>query len=262
MSLIRPSVSSVARVVAGSLAAGLLAAVALAQAPAIRESAWVLSSLPARNLVPGTSVTLRFEGDRVTGTDGCNRYTAAYTSAGTSLRISSPGASTRRACPEPVTAQATAFSSALLQARGYRVDATHLELLAEGGAVLATFTPQSRTLAGTSWSVTGYNNGKQAVTSVMNGTTLTMTFSADGKVNGSSGCNTYSGTYAAQGGTLTFGPAATTRRACTRPERIMEQEQQFLKTLGTIATAHFEGERMELRTASGSLAISLAREGN
>ena len=40
---------------------------------------------------------------------------------------------------------------------------------------------------------------------------------------------------------------------------MMEQEQQYLKALQTAATARFEGERLELRTADGALAATLAK---
>jgi heat shock protein HslJ len=46
---------------------------------------------------------------------------------------------------------------------------------------------------------------------------------------------------------------------CVAPEGVMEQEQQFLKALSTVATARFDGDRLELRTAEGSLAVSLVR---
>jgi heat shock protein HslJ len=46
---------------------------------------------------------------------------------------------------------------------------------------------------------------------------------------------------------------------CTKPEGVMEQEQQFLKALETVATARFEGDRLELRTAEGALAITLTK---
>jgi heat shock protein HslJ len=48
---------------------------------------------------------------------------------------------------------------------------------------------------------------------------------------------------------------------CANPERVMEQEQQFLKALETVATAGFEGDRLELRTATGALAMTLTKEG-
>jgi heat shock protein HslJ len=44
---------------------------------------------------------------------------------------------------------------------------------------------------------------------------------------------------------------------CAEPDRIMEQEQQFLRALTTVATARQEGSRLELRTAEEALAVSL-----
>lgn len=117
----------------------------------------------------------------------------------------------------------------------------------------------SARLAGTAWQVTGYNNGRQAVVSVLNGTELTMEFPADGRVAGSAGCNRYTGTFKQDGGTLSFGPAAATRRMCVEPEGILEQEQRFLKALETVATARQEADRLELRTADGAMAVTLHR---
>jgi heat shock protein HslJ len=39
----------------------------------------------------------------------------------------------------------------------------------------------------------------------------------------------------------------------------MEQEQQFLKALETVATMRMEGDRFELRTADGALAVTLTK---
>ena len=52
-----------------------------------------------------------------------------------------------------------------------------------------------------------------------------------------------------------------TRKMCGRAEGIMEQEQQFLHVLGTVATHRIEGDRLELRTARGAIAMLLARGG-
>jgi heat shock protein HslJ len=46
---------------------------------------------------------------------------------------------------------------------------------------------------------------------------------------------------------------------CPQPAGLMEQEQQFLKALQTVATARFEGDRLELRTADGAMAATLAK---
>jgi heat shock protein HslJ len=164
------------------------------------------------------------------------------------------------ACAPAVMKHAEAFMGALAGARSFRIEGGQLQLLSGSGAVLATLAPQSQSLAGTAWQVTGFNNGKQAVVSVLTGTTLTMAFSADGRVSGSAGCNRFTTAYTADGQKLTFGPAAATRMMCTRPEGVMEQEQQFIKALETVATARFEGDRLELRTAAGALAATLAKD--
>ena len=231
----------------------------VSEKPDLNGTAWVLSALPGQSLLAESTPTLRFEGGRASGTDGCNRYTAPYTATASTLEIGPKGASTQMACPPPVMKHATAFMSALMQARGYRLTADRLELVTADGAVLATFAAQSQSLGGTSWNVTGYNNGKQAVVSVLTGTSLTMVFTGDGKVDGSAGCNRYTATYTSEGPRITFGPPAATRMMCVQPDGVMEQEQRFLKALETAATAHFEGDRLELRTAEGQLAVMLTK---
>ena len=246
------------------LAVSLLLAACTAMSPAAKTpdlngTSWVLSSLPGHSLHGDVVATARFEDGRVSGTDGCNRYTAPYTATGAMLQVGPRGASTQMACPPAVMKQAEVFMGALARASTHRMVDGQLQLLAADGTVVATFAAQSQNLAGTSWRVTGYNNGKQAVVSVLTGTSLTMAFANDGRVSGSAGCNNYSAQYTLGGQTLTIGPAAATRKMCVNPERIMEQEQQFLKALETVATARFEGDRLELRTATGALAATLAK---
>lgn len=228
-------------------------------APSLDGTAWVLSSLPGRTLVPGEKPTLRFDGGRASGTDGCNRYTTAYTSTGARLKFDAAGAATMMACAPEIMDQARAFTASLEATRSYRVGEGGLQLLGQDGAVLASLAAQSQALAGTSWRVTGYNNGRQAVVSVLAETQLTLVFAADGRVSGSAGCNNFMGTFTVSGSSLQFGPAATTRMMCPQPG-VMEQEQQFLKALETVATVRQEGNRAELRTADGALAASLLKD--
>ena len=238
--------------------AALLAAAGTAVAsdqPSLTGTGWVLSGLPGRTLVPGATATIRFEADRAHGTDGCNRYSSKATAAAGAIHFDPKAASTQMACPQDVMDQASVFQGALLRANAWRMEGGQLQLL-DGAAVVATFAPQAKTLAGTSWRVTGYNNGKQAVASVLQDTTLGFAFTNDGKVEGTAGCNRFTGTYASKGAALSFGPLAATRMMCAKPEKIMEQEQQFLTALGTVATARFEGDRLELRAGDGALAVS------
>jgi len=201
---------------------------ASARQPALDGTAWTLSTLPGEAVVPGA--TLRFESGRVSGSDGCNTFRGPYVMDGSTFKVTGPLISTMRACPPALTAQADAVHAALNRVRTVRRDAGTLVLLDEAGAELATYAAQSQEITGTSWTVTSYNNGRQAVVGVLRDTTLTMAFAAGGKVSGSAGCNNFMGTYQASGSSLTFGPAAATRKMCA-PEGVMEQEQQFLKAL-------------------------------
>ena len=232
----------------------------VADAPSLENTAWVLSTLSGQSLAAESPATLRFESGRVSGTDGCNRYSGAYSAEGAELKVSPQLASTRMACPPAVDAQAKAFIAALTGAGKYRIANEQLELQAPDGAVLATLARQSEMLAGTSWRITGINNGRQAVVSVLAGTAPTLAFAADGRASGSAGCNSFNSRYTVDGAHLKFAPPASTRKMCAEPPGVMEQEQQFLAALETVATARIEGDRLELRRGDGALAVSATRD--
>lgn len=230
-----------------------------AEAPPLEGTAWVLASLSGHQSLVGQPPTAGFEGGRVQGGDGCNRYSAPFTSQGASIAIGPRGPSTQMACAPDVMKQADAFTSALISAKAYRVAEGRLQLLGNDGAVLATFTAQPQALAGTSWRATGINNGRGAVAGVVGGSTVTMAFGADGRVSGSAGCNRFTAGFQAGGSNLKVTAPATTRMMCPEPG-VMDQEQAFLKALESVATMRFEGDRLELRTVTGALAVSLVKE--
>lgn len=228
-----------------------------ADAPTLDGTAWVLTELPGRSLPAGQPATLAFQGGRAVGSDGCNRFSTAYTARGSSLEIAS-GASTLMACPPDRRELAQAVAGALSAAKGYRIADGKLRLIGGDGAVLATFARQLEDLAGTSWTATSINNGKGGVASVVQGAIVTLQFEAGGRASGSAGCNSFGGGYTADGSSLRFQPMATTRKMCAVPG-VMEQEAAYLNALGTVATARVEGDRLELRTAAGALAASFTR---
>jgi heat shock protein HslJ len=229
----------------------------LATAP-LDGTAWVLASLPGRTLVAGQAATARFESGTVSGSDGCNRFSGPFEATSPAIAIGPNLVTTQMACEPQTMQQGQAFVTALTGAKRYRVAGGRLELLAADGTVLASFSAQSQSLAGTSWIATGINNGRQALVGVVAGSKVTLAFGADGKAYGSAGCNRYTTTFKADGPSLRFAPAAATRMTCA-DERVNEQERAFLKALATVATMRIEGERLELRTEAGALAATLDR---
>jgi heat shock protein HslJ len=107
-------------------------------------------------------------------------------------------------------------------------------------------------LANTRWQVTDYADPRNTtgMTNVLLGTTLTADFSADNKISGSAGCNTYSGTYQLDGQSLTIsGPLATTMKACA--EDVMSQETVFLTNLQAVAGYKLDNVEPQLHLLNG-----------
>ncbi len=196
----------------------------------LTATVWNLSQLMDQELVPGSSITAQFTSDgKVSGSAGCNRYSGTYTVSGNSLQLSSPMASTMMACEQALMDQESAYLKALGEVKTFSISGDQLTLTDANQKSLLVYEAQSQDLADTSWEVIGYNNGKQAITSVLAGTTLTAEFGKDGNLSGNSGCNTYNGTYTVTDDQIQIGPLATTRMAC--PQEIMDQETQYLAAL-------------------------------
>jgi heat shock protein HslJ len=221
---------------------------------------WTLSQLNGQPVLTDTFVTLNFAAIRATGSDGCNNYTTVYAADETKIKFQTPIAATLMACAAPIMRQATEYGKALEDAATYKIDQKQLTLSDTGGKALAVFDEQSTDLAGTSWNVISYNNGKQAVVSTILSTTLTANFGADGNLSGSAGCNSYNASYETDAkSTIKIGPPITTRMACAEPAGVMEQESQYLQALTTAATYKIDGDKLEMRTADGAAAATFQK---
>jgi heat shock protein HslJ len=195
---------------------------------------------------------------KLSGFSGCNQYSGTYTASGSSIRVSDKLASTQMACRASLMLQERAYLRALTSARTYSVKSGTLTLSSSRGIRLATFGVQSESLAGTKWDVVAYNNGKQAVDSVDEATKLTAAFTKD-HVSGFAGCNDYDATVTTAAPKITVGPIASTRKACSEPAGVMEQEAAYLAALQSAATYSLQGSTLEVRTAGDAIAVTLQR---
>ncbi len=84
---------------------------------------------------------------------------------------------------------------------------------------------------------------------------------ADGRVNGSSGCNRYSGTATLADDEMGFGALASTRMACAGA--VMEQERAFLSALESVTGWREDADgRLVLLGADGTSLMVLVRGTN
>jgi polar amino acid transport system substrate-binding protein len=133
---------------------------------------------------------------------------------------------------------------------GDRVSQEQVGIVTEGA-------PQNP-LAGTRWVVTAiYDPEVTGPGVILPGTTLTLIFGVDGKVNGSAGCNSYSSTYLVNGNKLTITPPTATSMMCAEPVGIMEQEATFLTTLPSAGSFAIKGTQLQIMNASGKLLLDL-----
>jgi heat shock protein HslJ len=227
---------------------------------ALAGKTWALQSLSGRHPEPKGATAEFTAGGKVSGFAGCNSFSGTYTASGSSISISKNLAMTQMACASSVMAAETAYIDALTSARRYSTSGSTLKLKTRLGRALATFGVQSQSLAGTKWLVISYNNGKGAVTSVTSGTKLTASFTA-ADVSGFAGCNDYSASAKTTPPKITVGPVSATRKACSTPSGVMEQEQAYLAALATAATYRLEGNQLELRTAADAIAVTMQRAG-
>ena len=214
------------------------------------------------SLLIDSEITLNFGADaRVSGNAGCNDYTGGYNSAGDKLQVG-PLATTFKLChkPDSVMDQEAKYLIALQNSATYEIAGNRLTIRDASGAMQVVATASAPTgLAGTAWKVTGYNNGKQAVVSVIIGTELTLNFSAEGQVSGNAGCNNYNGSYQSTGDSLKVGPLASTRKFCTTPDGVMDQETQYLTALQNAVTYKIEGNNLTIRDASGAMQVTASK---
>ncbi len=105
---------------------------------------------------------------------------------------------------------------------------------------------QGGDLTGKVWALTELK-GKPLVAN----TGISAQFTTDGKVQGSAGCNRYSGTYTVSDSNITFSvPMASTMMMCE--QAVMDQESAYLKTLGEVKTYAVSGDQLNLTGVDGA----------
>jgi heat shock protein HslJ len=96
----------------------------------------------------------------------------------------------------------------------------------------------------TKWMIQTLNGSRVLIPE--GGKEVFITFSNDGKANGSSGCNTFNGKAEVSGSSMKLGPMATTRMMC--PEQ-MDTEKDFLAALNNTASYSISGNTLSIMDA-------------
>jgi heat shock protein HslJ len=192
---------------------------------------------------------------KLSGSGGCNQYSAAYSVSGTSITISQP-ATTLMACEESVMQQESMYLADLTKASSYsNTPNDTLTFFDASGAVILVYKRPVDESAGQLpivgvWDLFSYNNGKGGIETVIIGSTTTADFGAAGKLAGSAGCNQYSATYTTSGQEITITQPTSTRMACENS--LMQQETQYLSLLPKARTYTITGDQLTLFDSTGT----------
>lgn len=204
----------------------------------------------------------RFEGGQFSGSTGCNRVQGGYEVAGTAFRFGDGLAATRMACPEPLMQQEAAIFKALQGVTRYRYAPDRLELTDDRDETILRFTrigaatsgadATMGALEGRTWVLEALADAQGTLANPIQGTTIDLSFDPRGRISGSDGCNRYLSGFARAKASLSFGPIATTRMACTATDGRAEQARDYADLLGRVRAYRIEDGRLLLLDAKGA----------
>jgi heat shock protein HslJ len=218
-----------------------------------KEWGLVESSISSSDL-GAARITARFEAGQLSGFSGVNQYSGPYTAeSSTGSFKAGPLAGTMMAGPEPLMAAESAYLKLLEACDSYKVEAGKLTLSTGGNESLIYEAAAKAELPGSKWAVTGYNNGRQAVTGPAVDSTLTVAFGSDGKVSGDGGVNRFMGDFESGAKSVKIGPLQSTKMAGS-PE-LMAQETEYLTALQNSTTWEIQSGMLTMRDASGATQI-------
>ncbi len=121
-------------------------------------------------------------------------------------------------------------------------------LLALGILLLTACGSKGVGLEGAVWELLSING-----VAPIEGTNITLRFQ-DGRVEGSSGCNTYGGDYVLEGeGVFRVGPVAVTEMGCLNPAGVLEQEVNYLSILQGASGLVQDDDRIRIEGGGNSL---------
>jgi heat shock protein HslJ len=203
-----------------------------------------------RPLVGSGRIELVFDGDQLRAHASCNYLSGTVLLAGGRLDVTDL-ASTEMGCDPDRHAQ-DEWLTAFLSARPtWRLDGATLVLRAADTEIRLTdrrIVQPDRALLGTRWVVDTVLDGKTAG-SVPRSTEAHLVFRDGDRVEGSTGCNTFSGTATRQGDTVRFSRIAVTRIGCSGD--VGRLEAAVLAVLDGPATLRIEADRLTLTRPDG-----------
>jgi heat shock protein HslJ len=203
-------------------------------------------------------VTALFRADgQVTGSSGCNQYTATYTATGSSIKVT-PGMTTLMACAPAVMDQENSYLTLLSTTATYSQSGDTLLFYDSMGTLVLAYKNPASTPAATvsseptiigSWDLVTYNNGNNGLGSVLSESSISAVFTPSGQINGFSGCNQYSGSYTLNNQNIGISKVTGSKSGCD--PNLSGQETQYQALLSRANSYEVNGNQLTIFNALG-----------
>ncbi|WP_255331389.1 META domain-containing protein [Methanocalculus taiwanensis] len=230
-------------------------------ASAIPGTAWELGTIGSRDgtassVLSGTTITLVFDEEALSGSAGCNRYFGSFEANGNGIAIDGIG-STKMFCGDAgVMDQEQKYIATLGEVSSFEIGSETLTLFDEEGHARLIFHPKSTeiTLESSRWMLESITESETVIRALPD-RAVTAIFD-NGSVGGSGGCNSYSAAYeVSENGLLKIEPPIQTLVYCM-PEELMDQESRYFSLLPEMKAYEIEDDRLLLSSSDGEIVLS------
>lgn len=113
-------------------------------------------------------------------------------------------------------------------------------------------------LANTQWRLISFG-ATGAESPIIEGTTITLKFGADGRAGGSGGCNSYGGEYRERVDNLSFSQIISTKRACLE-QSANQQEQRYFAALDAASKFKLSDDRLTIFHGDGRSVLNFVND--
>ncbi|HEU4743778.1 MAG TPA: META domain-containing protein, partial [Anaerolineales bacterium] len=198
------------------------------------------------------------EDGTVSGSAGCNGLGGDYTLEGDQITFGE-FVSTAMACDDPIMAQEEAAFKVMTGTATYKIEGDTLTITNnEMVLVLTRGAPGTQQPEGPAsltgaWRLTSYGSAG-VMSSALPDVEATLTFSDDGTVTGTSGCNEFGGNYTVDGDQITFNEIVSTLMLCDVP--LMGQEEAMYQVLTETATYQIDGNTLTITNKDRVLVLA------
>lgn len=199
-------------------------------------------------VIEDSEVTIVFEEDgQVNGSGGCNSFGSTYEVDGDTIAFALI-ISTKMACADAgIMEQEQAYFDALQAAKRYEMLSGQL-IIEYGDEQRLVFAPLLG-LRDAQWQLVSYGD-VDGLTSVIEGSLVTIEFDEENNVAGAGGCNSYAGNYETNVDAISIGQIVSTEIACL-DDALMTQERAYYEALQAAVRYEISGEQLIIEYGEG-----------